>query len=113
MWLQRLVGPDYFRSIVHIDVSADPAAADALFVGGTLGTAEPASVPLRDDDLAALAALKHLKYLDLSRTTITDAGLRQLKRLARLRHLRLVGTAVTDAGVQDFQHAVPGCTIDR
>ena len=53
-----------------------------------------------DDEVASLAGLRSLEYLDLDRTRITDAGLPHLARLLNLRQLRLVRTRVTDAGLE-------------
>jgi predicted Ser/Thr protein kinase len=56
--------------------------------------------PATDDDLAVLSAFPDLEVLDLSRTQVTDAGMRRLAGLKRLRELVLFKTAVGDAGMQ-------------
>ena len=55
---------------------------------------------LRDDDLAALAGIEHLEVLNLTSTTVSDAGLKHLSRLTGLRWLYLRGTRITDAGLR-------------
>jgi len=44
---------------------------------------------------------------------VTDEGLIQVARLTQLRHLDLTKTKVTDAGVKKFQQALPNCKIER
>ena len=90
-----------------------------------------------DRDLALLSSLETLYYLNLSGTTITDAGLvhlehlnwlrsldllstsvsdeglRRLEKLPRLRYLKLYGTRVSDEGVKRFQRASPKVEVDR
>ena len=46
-----------------------------------------------------LRGLNSLKYLDLTGTKVTDAGLVHLKGLANLEALMLTHTQVTDAGL--------------
>ena len=53
-----------------------------------------------DGDLRGLAPCAHLQILDLSRTSVTDAGLEHLTGLADLTSLTLTGTRVTDAGMR-------------
>ncbi|MBI1904098.1 MAG: hypothetical protein HYS13_23605 [Planctomycetia bacterium] len=56
--------------------------------------------PLSDCGAADLARMKHLRFLDLSGSGVTDAGLAAiLKGCPDLEHLRLRGTSVTDASV--------------
>jgi tetratricopeptide (TPR) repeat protein len=55
--------------------------------------------PVTDAGLAALGHLTRLKNLNLSGTKITDAGLSHLKGLPSLEKLDVDGTAVTDAGL--------------
>ena len=52
-----------------------------------------------------------LKWLDLSNTEITDAGLEQLKGLKKLEKLDLSNTKVTNAGVKDLQKTLPNLKI--
>ncbi len=60
-----------------------------------------ASSEIHDADLKLLAAFPHLRKLDLSRTSITDAGLRELRglRLRSLEELSLAETRVTIDGI--------------
>jgi len=55
-----------------------------------------------EDDLAVLAGMKNLQFLDLSRNpTVTDAGVAALKGLKNLRYLDLTNTKVTGTGLKD------------
>jgi hypothetical protein len=58
-----------------------------------------ARTQVTDAGLAHVAALKNLTRLHLENTKITDAGLDHLKGLANLEYLNLYGTQVTDAGI--------------
>ena len=51
--------------------------------------------------------------LDLSRTQVTDAGLKHLAGLTNLQSLHLHNTQVTDAGVAKLRTALPACDIRR
>jgi len=66
-----------------------------------------------DADIATLLALKHLRWLVLRNTLVTDACLQQLKKLVRLEHLDIRGTSVTAVGERDIQDALPNCAILR
>lgn len=61
--------------------------------------------PLTDKHLAVFASLPRLKWLELSRTRITNDGLAVLGRLPCLEELRLTSTAVTDAGMRRLELA--------
>lgn len=52
-----------------------------------------------DAGLAHVAAMKNLTRLYLARTPVSDAGLAQLAGLTELQYLNLYGTPVTDAGL--------------
>ena len=58
-----------------------------------------ARTKITDAGLANVGGLKSVTRLHLENTAITDAGLDQLKNLAQLEYLNLYGTKVTDAGV--------------
>jgi hypothetical protein len=59
-----------------------------------------------DDSLDLFAQLPHLTELDLTRTAVTDAGLKKLVAAAPyLSRLSLEGTAVTDAGLKHLAQA--------
>jgi len=55
--------------------------------------------PLTDDDLQGLAVLEALERLDLSRTSVSGAGIAHLKGLRRLTHLRRTHCAELDDDV--------------
>jgi len=59
-------------------------------------------VEANDDDVSALAGMKNLEYLDLSRNPgVTDAGIAALAGLENLRYLNLTDTRVTGTGLKD------------
>ena len=49
--------------------------------------------------------------LELSRTKITDAGLKELVKMKQFVFLELENTKVTKAGVAELQKALPKCII--
>ena len=67
-----------------------PAALRGLYAGDAW---------VDDDQLAHVAAQRRLRLLDLSGSSVTDAGVDHLVGLAELEDLRLQGTRVSDRGV--------------
>ena len=51
--------------------------------------------------------------LALSRTKITDAGLKEVAKLQQLKILWLQDPQITDAGVTELKKALPKCEIFR
>jgi len=73
---------------------------------------------ITDIHLHAVAALtaNHPEYgplrkLDISNSSVTDAGLKTLGSLNSLETVDLNGTDVTDTGLEAFQLSVPNCRI--
>ncbi len=64
-----------------------------------------------DAGLAHLSKLTHLEELHLDGTQITDAGLISLKGLTSLRELDLSDSRVSDVGVAKLQKTLPRCEI--
>jgi uncharacterized membrane protein len=66
-------------------------------------TAAIAGAKFGDAELQKLESVGNdLRWLDLSRTGLTDAGLKVLARMPNLEHLDLRATAVGDAGVREL-----------
>lgn len=63
-----------------------------------------------DRGLCALQVTS-LTSLDLEWTGITDAALPHIKRLVRLRYVSLSNTQVTPAGIADLRRALPLCQV--
>ena len=89
-WLYRLLGEDYFDTVVYIQ-----------FIGGDLS----------DDDLAVFADLPNLKSVYLEHCGISDAGLVHFRNLRELKELLFRRTHVTSAGVSALREAIPQCEI--
>lgn len=62
---------------------------------------------ITDDGVALLAPFKYIFKLDLSHTGITDKSLSVLAKMPDLRYIDLSGTHVTDAGLIDFLQKAP------
>ena len=58
---------------------------------------------ITDEGLKTLESLPNLRKLHLENTKITDGGLAHLKNLKSLEYLNLYNTAITDAGLTDLQ----------
>ena len=66
---------------------------------------------ITDAGLKEVAKLQNLRDLVLIDTQITDAGLKDIAKLQQLRRLRLSNTKITKAGVAELQKALPKCKI--
>jgi internalin A len=78
-WLRRLLGPEFFDTVVWVRL------------GNTAVT---------DADLRLISKLDRLEFLDLNSTSITDAGLFELRHCRHLKSLSLPETRVTDDGLR-------------
>jgi hypothetical protein len=102
VWQLDIVGP-------RVDEALDVLLAER---GPIREIAFYGNQALRDGDLEVLASVPHLREVDLSRTRVTDRGLRHLHRIGTLRQLVLEYTLrVTGAGVAALQEALPTCVI--
>lgn len=79
--LDKLLGTDYFASVVRVTVNDSGA----------------------DDDFHAnLTCLSNLKDLGLSRTAISDNGMQYVNQFRQLEILQLQGTSITDRGLEQL-----------
>jgi hypothetical protein len=86
-WLRRLLGTDFFASVVYGTCSDDKEVSDA-----SLKRFAPKDFP-------------HLRYLNLNDTSVTDAGLHYLEGLTNLYVLYLDDTKLTGEGLAHLQGA--------
>lgn len=84
-WLQRVFGDDFFKSVVHVELS------------------RPREFNRHVGDLTYLKGLTDLQGLDLTDTQVSDAGMEHLKGLTKLHILGLGGTQVSDAGLEHLK----------
>jgi hypothetical protein len=104
VWQLDLVGP-------RVDEALDTLLADP---GPIRELAFFGNESLRDGDLEGLAGIPSLREVDLSRTRITDRGVRHLHRIRTLRLVRLESTPrVTSGGVTALQEVLPACVVKR
>jgi hypothetical protein len=102
VWQLDLVGPRVDEALDALLAEPGPIRELAFF----------GNQALRDGDLEALAGIPHLREVDLSRTRVTDRGLRHLHRIPTLRLVRLESTRrVTCAGIAALQEALPACVV--
>jgi Leucine Rich repeat len=102
VWQLDIVGPRVDEALDTLLAEPGPIREVAFF----------GNQSLRDADLEALTSVPHLREVDLSRTRITDRGLRHLHRIRTLRHVHLEYTPrVTTAGVAALQEALPACAV--
>jgi hypothetical protein len=100
-WLVNLVGIDYLCNVT--EVSLDGLATDAHLIPiGRLPRLEHLSItrsPITDAGLRHLQGLRELRKLYLHVTLISDRGLVHLSGMDSLQLLTLVDTKVTDEGL--------------
>ncbi len=85
-WLRKAVGDDFFRQVIHVDVSQGAASCqrgDFSFCGPTSVT------PITDDDLREIARLGHLESLWLDHLSVRERGLRRLPGLRQWNSLAI------------------------
>lgn len=82
-WLRELIGPDYFCTVVHVNLYG-PNVTDHV--------------------LAKLSGLPRLRELRVHRAIVSDQGLVHLRHLTQLRTLVLANCPrVTDAGLHNLR----------
>jgi hypothetical protein len=102
VWQLDLVGPRVDENLDTLLAEPGPIRELAFF----------GNQSLRDGDLEGLAGVPHLREVDLSRTRVTDRGLRHLHRIGTLRVVRLEYTPrVTRTGIAALQEALPVCAV--
>ena len=113
-WLRRLVGDDYFFTVVALELRGpninDSELAAIKWLTYTRWL-DIDTTNVTDAGLVHLNGLTNLQRLNLIGTKVSDRGLEHLEVLTTLRWLNLSGTEVTDKGVKRLQQALPNCTI--
>ena len=106
-WLVGLVGVDYFgtvRLVLHRGKGSDGELAQ---IGRLTGLRE-LNLSLTSVSDAGLAHLKRLTgltwmQLDLQESAVTDAGLAHIRKVPGIQQLDLTGTMVSDAGLAQLR----------
>ena len=114
LWLQKLLGVDFFTGVVHVRLSETEvtnAGLSHLECLTTLHELELMHTHITDAGLKSLGGLNQLQGLLLADTQVTDAGLEYIARLQQLQDVWLEDTRVTAAGVKRLQQALPNCKI--
>ena len=92
-WLRKLLGDDFFTSVVSVEI-------DSRYASHDIG-------------LVQLRSLPQVRNIYLADPQFTDEELVQLRELARLKLLHLAGAQVTDQGCDELKRALPGLQIYR
>jgi hypothetical protein len=64
-----------------------------------------------DNSLRQLMDMPKLDNVDLTNTSITDAGLEFLSKIKTLEYLHVEGTRVTANGISQVRSALPNCEV--
>jgi hypothetical protein len=102
-WLRKLIGEDYFVSVVSIYLRGTKVTDEQLEMVADLPYLDNLTLdetPISDQGYAHLKKLRNLKVLWLNETKIEDNGLRSLAKLTKLTDLHLRDTNITDAGLK-------------
>jgi hypothetical protein len=73
---------------------------DSVIYLPKLSTLDLSKTPITDEGVRRIASCSQLRALDLGETAVTDEALRWIEGLTSLEHLSLQDTPVTDAGVR-------------
>ncbi len=100
-WLRKLLGSDFFTSVVLVVCNYEKTDAGLAHLAGLtqLYDLNLDKTQITDAGLVHLVGLTHLQGLCLGNTQITDAGLLHLAGLTQLQRLILDNTRITDAGL--------------
>ena len=99
-WIRRLVGDDYFRRVVNVDVAAHPDVFEQIQNLSDIKKLRVDAYYLRDEDLAKLGMLPKLRHLSImGAPQVSDDGLKHLLA-ANLRFLSITHTPITDRAVE-------------
>lgn len=66
-----------------------------------------------DEGVKEIVKIKGLAVLDVCGSLVSDGGLKELAQLKGLTKLDVGDTNVTDAGVAEFKKLAPNCNIAR
>jgi len=103
------------KKLRRLDVSGAKLTSGGLSVLESMPALERLSLwactALDDSAAEALAAIPSLANLDLSYTSLGDAGLKRLASLQRLKYLYLTDTKVSPAAVEAFQKEKTGTFV--
>jgi hypothetical protein len=118
-WLRDIVGDEYFRQIVAVNLTRTRVHDDDLWILGDLPYVEHLYIhetQITDAGLSQIARLvPQLKWLGLGKTLVTDDGLAALKELRRLENLHLWQTAIGDKGMKHLESltTIRSLSLDR
>ena len=114
-WLIDRLGIDFFANITGLEVynanddvllrlTALPRLNELLLHGTDFTT---------DEGLSSVGKLGQLQVLGLSHTKTNDTRLKHLRGLKKLEQLELSDTSVSEAGLAALKQALPQCKVTR
>jgi hypothetical protein len=106
-WLRQLFGDNFFNDVKSVRFIGRDAQLEPLKEFAQLQTLDLSHSTVTDAGLIHLEGLPHLERLCLGLGTlkinVTDAGLKHVKGLTQLRDLFLDETKITDAGLENVR----------
>lgn len=117
-WLRKLIGDDYFQTVIAVYMINDPYLEEARLPAveqlPALKRLALGETQVGDATMPRISKLKYLRFLDISQTNVTDAGMIHLERLRGLKWL-FVGTWDRDHTVSDagLKRVAPALDLER
>jgi hypothetical protein len=103
MWLQRLLGEEFFVDVIWVELHDTGMTDNGLEHIKALSQLQELrlnNTKVTDKGLEHIKAWTQLQALSLNNTKVTDKGLECLKGLTQLRWVSLAHTKVTDKGLE-------------
>jgi hypothetical protein len=108
-WLRSLIGDEWFRDVVFVDVRGTDADDELLAQVAHFHQLEilyMGETSITDAGLGHLSKLRHLGELGVENTRVGDAGIASISRMTNLVYLSLRGTQVSDVALRHLQGLV-------
>jgi hypothetical protein len=118
-WLRRLLGRDWFDTVVFVEFYSKPGnATDEQLAAALSKLPRVFALHLHrpqvgETTLKTVSGMRQLEVLGLVGPNITDDSLQYIYPLRNLRQLNLRGTNISDAGIKTIQAAIPSVFINN
>lgn len=113
-WLVDRLGPDYFADVTRVNLAVRGTDEVLEYVGhlSRLQSLDVTASTVTDAGMAHLDRLNRLQELTLAYTRVSDVSLPHLKRLTGLKYLDLWQTKVSELGLDELRQAIPPARVD-